>query len=490
MPPLDMLPDDKASPRRPRIAFKLPPKKNKDLTTSSNVALKLKLDPAEPGAAIGTKDHASLGEDQSPDVDQRLPHYDDPIGASIQRLQIPHVPDSTSDGVDTPQLTPCKSTAKRKLEELSKNPIAFVPATKATMDTEPARKRRRLMNQDMAERSHSVTHLSREYSRPDLGVAGLRNHNGAICYRRSVYQVLINTPVFVNWIKLHGVDPQHPCPPQRSKPCLHCALRNFANAYWPPGTLRRDEGAIDKALRILDKVMNAHSCVGGTPRSFSQQQDAHEFLNQLLQFLERDAVPRVIRELKALFGLKRVKSRSCTRCGLVDDTWDPIVEQGLCVNIRHPKRGLTLEEYVDNAFKEVNDGIFCTNCRTKLTHNYKHSVLDGPELMLVQMSRFTWLGGARKLHDPVPLNLYLDLSKHFKDSQLQQPGTLRYRLTGMVLHEGGAAGGHYIAKVVTPKGTEEASDADITRNLTVKDLLKARDGTFTPYILAYTRVRG
>lgn len=416
------------------------------------------------------QDHCPADDRSSLSEDETAQHHN-AVKASVQRLHIP-----SDDAV------PCKSTAKRKLDELLKDPLVFVRATKATMSTEPARQRRRLISSEMAQRSRAISHLSRDFSRPDLGAVGLVNDDGRSCYRRSSLQILMNIPIFVHWIKTHnGCSKRH---------CIACALRVLADAYWPDHG-GQNRGNISTAVRRFDRVVNVYSDCPGFATRFSEEECAHEFLMFLLSHLSPQGgeVPAMLRdEFEALFCLKARWQRTCQRCGYTDQS-NPDMAEGHTINII--PRGKNFVDYFDNLFNEVLDAdrnIRCEQC-SGLNHARTNVVFDGPEILTVQIARFTWEGRGRKITDAVPFPLYLDLSRYLEDERMQRPGTLRYRLSSVLQQAGTLHGGHYITKAVTPRGIQQANDESVSQPLAINDLLRARDNSFTPYILTYVRVR-
>ncbi|OMP85358.1 Ubiquitin carboxyl-terminal hydrolase 36 [Diplodia seriata] len=419
------------------------------------------------------------------------PFYLDAIGASVQRLEIPYVSVAASDPTVAGELIPCKSSAKRKLDDMLRAPLLFVPATRATMATEPARKRRRISTktEEQDERRHTISHLNTESSRADLGATGLANHTGVHCYRRSCLQLLMNLPIFVNWIKLHGTSQRYHCP---KFGCLACALRDLANVYWPAEGDRRSAQRVDRAVRAFDSAINKlPRCPGGSRAEHLRQQDAHEFMVFLLQNLSSSDPSKAcmpLNELEALFGLKRFPRRTCRSCGH-QETQDPVVWMVANVNLRHPRKGLDFKSYFDQFFYEtLPPTIVCEQCRKK-GHDRKQVVVDGPEILMVQLVRFAFdaYGRQSKIKDPVQFPLYLDLSEYFDDKKLQRPGTQRYKLTSVLQHAGSIGSGHYTAKVVSPKGIQDISDEHVEAPGAIKELLRPQEGGFTPYLLTYVR---
>ncbi|KAL1636809.1 hypothetical protein SLS56_000902 [Neofusicoccum ribis] len=434
--------------------------------------------------SVNQKDHSALpSEDDHSADDEQLSHHDS-IGASVQRLEIPHVLITTAGDEAANQLVPCKSTAKRRLDELLKNPITFVLATKATMDSEPVRKRRRLKAPQMDERYEAMSRVNHAHPRPDLGAHGLRNDKGLACYRISVLQALMNIPIFVNWVRLHGFNPSH-------GNCISCALCHLADAYWPFRG-QQVSGNIMSALSRLHTVFNGMKTTSTYHKrlqKFNKQEDAHEFFVILMGLISKE-MPKS--EFEAIFGLKAFWQRTCRKCGGISKN-HTVVDDFLTVYVLQPKRGLEFMAYFEHLFKEFMSGLVeCENkkCRGK-DHDRRNLIIDGPEILLVQINRtaHTKMGREYKVNARVNPPLYLDLSEYLLDARMRRPGTLRYRLTSVVQQAGDTSFGHYTAKVVTPKGIELVNDRFVEGPLPIKRLLMANDDDFTPYILTYLKIR-
>lgn len=67
---------------------------------------------------------------------------------------------------------------------------------------------------------------------PASAQQGMRNLTGVLCYRSALLQSLLHQPQFCAWLNDYH-EPQH-CiwTAEGRPPCVACALRNLAQAYW------------------------------------------------------------------------------------------------------------------------------------------------------------------------------------------------------------------------------------------------------------------
>ncbi|KAF2146058.1 uncharacterized protein K452DRAFT_294666 [Aplosporella prunicola CBS 121167] len=411
---------------------------------------------------------------------------------------------------DSGQSNP-SDAAKLALQKLLADPIKFVPATKTTMDTEIRTVPKRLMRENRTARQESrfsyVRGISKSFPNANMGAIGMYNPANW-CYRRGVLQSLMNLPVFLNWIERHQANGRYCSSRRGASYCIACALKNLYQAYWDPGRTSRSvlqaTSYFDKVVASLGSEPNTDSPWppdGGHFNLYSQkgkkrkrddhsQQCAGEFAGWLFQQLDdRGVMPK--EETNALFMLEIERQWNCIRCKHAHKS-DVEAQSQIIISLRDPKRGLSFEEYVDKYFLERLSGPRCDACRTTQDVNRRGRIVDGPEVLFVQLQRVgydPYRGGAYKIHDVCPYPLYLDLSKHSIEPSLRAKGNLRYKLSSVVQHAGEAGSGHYTAKVVSPLGVELLNDESPAAKLTVERLLRPKDGSFLPYLLTYVRVR-
>lgn len=82
---------------------------------------------------------------------------------------------------------------------------------------------------------------------------GLRNLTGVLCYRHSLFQALIHSPVIVNWLATHvrGMS----CVEPDQEQCVPCAIKALALAY-----RSGDTQTLEEALRLTSKLFSSRKC--------------------------------------------------------------------------------------------------------------------------------------------------------------------------------------------------------------------------------------
>lgn len=104
------------------------------------------------------------------------------------------------------------------------------------------------------------------------------------CYRRSMLQCLLNTPVVYNYL-----GNMHPKCRKIERECVVCALQALMSKYWHDRSPTNFPMARGGAVTVLDRAVK-HCCVGKD--AFSrwaqgvEQGDPHDYLMYLLRQLE------------------------------------------------------------------------------------------------------------------------------------------------------------------------------------------------------------
>jgi uncharacterized UBP type Zn finger protein len=78
----------------------------------------------------------------------------------------------------------------------------------------------------------------------------MQNLTGALCYRHSLFQALVHSPIFANWL-LKNHQPSD-CIVESGETCVACAMKRMATAYV---TSKTDE--LTESLKIVNHVFKA-----------------------------------------------------------------------------------------------------------------------------------------------------------------------------------------------------------------------------------------
>lgn len=328
------------------------------------------------------------------------------------------------------------------------------------------------------------------------------------CYRNSVLQAMMHLPIFINWIKTHqagrgscadtakaGRKPS----PRNSRPrrrCIACAFKRLSEVYWEEP---RNTTNIENERRAFNRVAND---AGWQHKSEDEQADTHDFITELVSHLAGglgDPPQMPVDMINAMFKVEIRTRRKCMRkgCGHIHTKQHTDHEFGLSIGITDPAKNLNISKYLDRYFQtRTDDDAKCDKCHFKSSMPRIMTIEAAPEVLIVQFKRFQTemvmrrgrVTGTviRKLESNVHFDVWLDLSKYQTDPAHREAGSLRYKLSSVVYHEGGKDGGHYVARVTGPLGVRYVNDNSVER-ATLSSLIQPRDRGFTPYVLVYTR---
>lgn len=204
------------------------------------------------------------------------------------------------------------------------------------------------------------------------------------------------------------------------------------------------------------------------------QADAWDFVQYLLQQIQRKELPQDDTSFTQMFGMIIEQSWTCEKCGAVSpqqhDADHPNgLGIGIDLGIREPRRGLTFFEYLQYHFT-WRQRVRCESegCEPTVVEGKEapqrtmtKRITQTPEVLLIHPKRFLTgpelgrdeynvplYGPQVKLKDVVAFEEYLNIgafTKHGDD--------VLYRLDGVVAHMGRDVDtGHYIAVVREPDG--------------------------------------
>jgi ubiquitin C-terminal hydrolase len=157
-----------------------------------------------------------------------------------------------------------------------------------------------------------------------------------------------------------------------------------------------------------------------------------------------------------------------------------------------------LSSYLRQFFGTEAIEIKCENkaCSKYQRPNFKNKVIQkivaAPEVLMIQLKCFGSKGKRTfKANPNINYGLWLDLNEHASKELLKEEGSLRYKLSSVIFHQGSSLeAGHYVGTFVGPTGIYSISD-DIVQRSSVSALLPSTNinSKQTPYILTYIRTR-
>lgn len=303
---------------------------------------------------------------------------------------------------------------------------------------------------------------------------GLSNM-GNTCYLNSVLQCLTYTPLFAQYIASNR------------------KLGNGNNGFCMLNVIRDH---IIKSLSFKGKngVLRPMGVVSNLKRvskrfRVGRQEDAHEFLRLLLESMQSSCVRKARSNGKTLdfqqtimhqvFGGMLRSRVACGQCQYRSDTFQPFLDLSLEVSngissIDHALKHYTMVETLDaaNAWR-------CSGCKQKTRAKKSLKVLEAPNVLILQLKRFSMMHG--KIHKRIDIREHLDLTSS-KATAMKM--SAKYRLHAVLVHSGGSMhSGHYFSYVRDPAGNWHEMNDEFVRWVSIKEVLAQQ-----AYMLFYTKV--
>lgn len=236
-----------------------------------------------------------------------------------------------------------------------------------------------------------------------------------------------------------------------------------------------------------------------------RQEDAHEYLRQLLDTLHEetlkahkvklsDGKKAETTAISRIFGGYLCNTMTCTRCGYKSRTLNHFQDLSLDIN----KGGCSSVEQAIETFMKVEvlssgNEWYCDKCKVKVKvrvyslkninplrlgganqndlnlWNYcalcmqatkQMTIAEAPVVLVIHLKRFSFGGQLGKITKHVQFHQNIEV-KYAKDDG--DSGTSAYTLTGIIVHHGHSTrSGHYVAYVKAPNGTwYEMNDSQV-----------------------------
>ncbi len=353
---------------------------------------------------------------------------------------------------------------------------------------------------------HNGGHSGRRTETVGVGFANIGNS----CFMNSVLQCLTHTPPLNSHLRRR----------------VHAKRCNRKPAFC-------------SACRIEELVLRAFSAgaVTITPRTFGdalpqvakgfrlgRQEDAHEYLRHLLEHLTKCYQPAAAQPERRPVGiaarapppakLKDTVIQSifqgslrsqvvCLSCHAESSTYDPFLDLSLelgggggrCHTLADAMRRFTKPEYLDGA-----NGYRCESCGRVCRAKKQLKIHSAPRVLTIHLKRFSFGGGfgAGKITSHVGFDFGWDVGQYCVEGD----GPVRYRLYGVLVHEGGSTNsGHYYAfsrpcdaaagAGGAPSGGGASGGADgwhVYNDAQVRPVSEQTVASASAYILFYERV--
>ncbi|CAN7001428.1 unnamed protein product [Brassica rapa subsp. trilocularis] len=322
---------------------------------------------------------------------------------------------------------------------------------------------------------------------PPLGLRNLGN----TCYLNSVLQCLTYTPPLANFCLSHKHSSH--CDSfvdgERKRDCPFCIVeKRIARSL-----------SVDHAIDAPNKISSCLK-IFAEHFKFGRQEDAHEFLRYVIDACHNTSLrlkklrtkggggPESVNgsssssstEVKEIFGGAMQSQVKCLPCGAESNKADEIMDISLEISNSSSVKE-SLQKFFQPEILDGNNKYKCESCKKLVTARKQMSVLQAPNILVIQLKRFEGIYGG-KIDKPITFGEILFLSTFMsKSSKDPQP---EYKLFGIIVHSGySPESGHYYAYVKDSLNRWFCcNDASVTHS-TLQEVLSEK-----AYILFFSRI--
>ncbi|KAJ8754448.1 hypothetical protein K2173_002899 [Erythroxylum novogranatense] len=289
--------------------------------------------------------------------------------------------------------------------------------------------------------------------------AGLFNL-GNTCFVNAILQCFTHTVPLVKALR----SCNHVMPCDRAEFCIICFLR---------GHIENSIASSGNTVSPSKLVANLNYISPSFHRY--QQEDAHEFLQCLLDRLERCCLnmngtwagssSQHVNIVQQVFGGRLVSKLHCCNCGYCSDKYEPLID--LSLEIEHvDSLQSALESFTKvEKIEDPESKFMCENCK-EATSKEKQLKLDQvPSVAVMHLKRFKTDGlSIEKIGKRVEFPLELNM-KPYTNYGEEDDVDLKYHLYGIVVHQGmSPTSGHYFCFIRScPETWHELDDSMVTK---------------------------
>ncbi|KAA8526677.1 hypothetical protein F0562_008120 [Nyssa sinensis] len=333
----------------------------------------------------------------------------------------------------------------------------------------------------------SLLHQKRKNG-PPLGLKNLGNS----CYLNSVLQCLTYTPPLANFClkNQHSSSCDSAKESDRKRECPFCILEKRIVRSLRSDLTLDTPSKINNCLRIFAEHFR-----------FGRQEDAHEFLryvidachNTCLRLKKLQQQRRKVglnnggagfngsTVVKEIFGGTLQSQVKCLSCGTESNKVDEIMDISLDV-LQSSSLKEALQKFFQSEVLDGNNKYKCENCKKLVTARKQLSILQPPNVLVIQLKRFEGIFGG-KIDRAIAFEELLVLSSYMcKASQDPHP---QYSLFGTIVHSGYSPdSGHYYAYIKDAMGRWYCCNDSYVSLSTLQEVLSEK-----VYILFFSRTK-
>ncbi|KAI5602004.1 hypothetical protein BDE02_01G128700 [Populus trichocarpa] len=311
------------------------------------------------------------------------------------------------------------------------------------------------------------------------GVGAALFNKGNTCYINAILQCFTHTVPLVQ--ALRSCNHEMPCITEGF--CVLCVLRDHIELSLS------SSGKILEPLKLVNNLENISSVF----RRY-QQEDAHEFLQCLLERLERHCLDSSLTDdsasshdkniVERVFGGRLVSKLRCCNCGHCSDKYEPLIDLSLEIedadSLQSALESFTKVEKIEDSETKFT----CESCKEEVSREKQLMLDQAPSVAALHLKRFKIDGtSVEKIGKHVQFPLELDLKPYTNDNEDSDEVGFKYQLYAVVVHKGDSLmSGHYFCYIrSSPDTWHKLDDPEVSKEQEEFVLSQAA------YILFYAR---